>query len=184
MTERQGDHLALPLVVALAVMVVWGGTAVFTKIATEQMDPLLVGILRTVLGACLALPTTLWGISLSAVVLLPLLAWSLWSGGVPEADAAAWGSILALATLVSVLGYIGWYWALAKGGISRIASTQFTEPLFGVALAAVVLGERPAPVTLVGAAGVLLGAWLVLRAGRAAGIRSGARGVDAGSPSA
>ncbi len=280
-------------------MVVWGGTAVFTKIAVGQMDPLLVGVLRTVLGGCLALPialaarqklprgaherrllafsgfaafigfplvfvygqdmtsavhgalifatlpaltslfgtiverrrvsvawvagcaiavagtavvilcrgsggtgdasvtgdllivaasvicamgyvvgarlsqrgypavpTTLWGISCSAVVLLPLLAWSLWSGGVPDADAAAWGSILALAVLVSVLGYFGWYWALAKGGISRIASTQFTEPLFGVALAALLLGERPAPVTLLGAAGVLVGAWLVLRAGR------------------
>ncbi|HSL96604.1 MAG TPA: DMT family transporter, partial [Thermoleophilia bacterium] len=119
-----------------------------------------------------AVPTTLWVISFSAVVLLPLLAWSLWSGGVPDADAAAWGSILALATLVSVLGYIGWYWALAKGGISRIASTQFTEPLFGVALAAIVLGERPAPVTLVGAAGVLLGAWLVLRSGRPVASRS------------
>jgi drug/metabolite transporter (DMT)-like permease len=304
-TERQPDHLALPVTVALVVMVVWGGTAVFTKIATGQMDPLLVGILRTVLGACLALPlalvtrqrlpkgahdrrllafsgfaafiafplvfvygqdmttavhgalifatlpvltslfgtiverrrvsaawiagcviavagtavvilwrgsgasdessvvgdllvlaasvvcamgyvvgarlsqrgylavpTTLWGISFSAVVLLPLLGWSLASGGVPEADAAAWGSILALATLVSVLGYIGWYWALAKGGISRIASTQFTEPLFGVALAALLLGERPAPVTLIGAAGVLLGAWLVLRAGRPAASRT------------
>lgn len=298
-TERHPDHLALPVAVALAVMVVWGGTAVFTKVATGQMDPLLVGLLRTVLGGCLALPialvtrqklpagteerrllafsgfaafiafplvfaygqdmtsavhgalifatlpvftslfgtiverrrvsaawvagcalavagtavvivwrgpsgadgasaagdllvlaasvicamgyvvgarlsqrgyaavpTTLWGISCSAVVLLPLLGWSLASGGMPDADAAAWGSILALAVLVSVLGYIGWYWALAKGGISRIAATQFSEPLFGVALAAFVLGEHPAPVTLLGAAGVLVGAWLVLHAGR------------------
>jgi drug/metabolite transporter (DMT)-like permease len=285
--------------VALVVVAVWGGTPTLTKVATAQIDPLLVGILRTVLGGCLALPlavvtrqrlpgrphdrrllafsgfaafvafplvysygqdmtsavhgalivatlpvltslfgtiverrrvstvwvagcviavagmavvilwrtpgssddsnvvgdllvlaalvvcalgyvagarlsqraypavpTTLWGISLSSVVLLPLLAWSLRSGGVPDADAAAWGSILALAVLVSVLGYIGWYWALARGGISRIASAQFTQPLFGVALAAIVLRERPATVTLVGAADVLLGAWLVLRAGR------------------
>ena len=60
----------------------------------------------------------------------------------PHADAAAWGSVLILAVLVSVLGYIGWYWALARGGISRIASTQFTEPLFGVPLAVVLLGGR------------------------------------------
>jgi len=298
-TERQPDHLALPVAVALIVMVVWGGTAVFTKIATGQMEPLLVGVLRTVLGGCLALPialamrqklpagreerrllafagfaayigfplvfafgqdmtsavhgtlifamlpvltslfgtiverrrvsalwvvgcaiavagtavvilwrtpgvedeasllgdllvlaasvicamgyvvgarlsqrgypavpTTLWGITGAMVVLLPLLAWLLVGGGVPDADAAAWGSILVLAVLVSVLGYIGWYWALAKGGISRIASTQFTEPLFGVPLAVVLLGERPALMTLAGAAGVLFGAWLVFRAGR------------------
>ncbi len=280
-------------------MVVWGGTAVFTKVATKQIDPLLVGVLRTVLGGCLALPlallmrqrlpagrherrllalaasaayigfplifafgqdmtsavhgtlifavlpvltslfgtiverrrvsalwvfgcaialvgtvvvilsgtheagddaslfgdllvlaasvvcamgyvagarlsqrgygavpTTLWGITGASVVLVPLLAWLLLSGGVPRADAAAWGSVLSLAVLVSVLGYIGWYWALARGGISRIASTQFTEPLFGVPLAVVLLGERPAPLTIAAAAAVLFGAWLVFRAGR------------------
>lgn len=289
----------LPLAVALIVMVVWGGTAVFTKIAVNQMDPLLVGVLRTVLGGCLALPlalltrqklpagrherrllaftgfaayigfplifafgqdmtsavhgtlifailpvltslfgtilerrrvsalwvvgcaialvgtavvilsgrhdageeasllgdllvlaastvcamgyvigarlsqrgyaavpTTLWGITGASVLLLPLLAWLLLSGGLPQANAAAWGSVLILAVLVSVLGYIGWYWALAKGGISRIASMQFTEPLFGVPLAVALLGERPGPVTLVAAVGVLFGAWLVFRAGR------------------
>ena len=83
----------------------------------------------------------------------------------PHAGATAWGSLLVLAFLTSVLGYIAWYWALGKGGISRIASIQFTQPLFGIALAAVVLGERPAPVTAVAAVGILIGAWLVLRAG-------------------
>jgi drug/metabolite transporter (DMT)-like permease len=293
--------------VALVVMVVWGGTAVFTKIATEQIDPVLVGVLRTVLGGCLALPlallmrqklpagrherrllafagfaayigfplvftfgqdmtsavhgtlifamlpvltslfgtvverrrvsalwvvgcaiavagtavvilwrtpggadeaslpgdvlvlaasticamgyvtgarlsqrgyaavpTTLWGIIGASLLLSPLLAWLMVSGGVPQADAAAWGSVLTLAVLVSVLGYIGWYWALAKGGISRIASTQFTEPLFGLPLAVVLLGERPAAVTLAGAAGVLFGAWLVFRAGRPGSASTGA----------
>ena len=87
----------------------------------------------------------------------------------PQAGAAAWGSILVLALLTSVLGYIAWYWALAKGGISRIASIQFTQPLFGIALAAIVLGERPAPITAVAAAAILLGAWMVLRAGSRGG---------------
>lgn len=112
-----------------------------------------------------SVPTTLWGVSLSAVVVLPLMAWSLVRTGVPHAGATAWGSLLVLAFLTSVLGYIAWYWALGKGGISRIASIQFTQPLFGIALAAVVLGERPAPVTAVAAVGILIGAWLVLRAG-------------------
>jgi len=293
----------LPVVVALAIMVVWGGTPLFSKLAAEQIDPLLVGILRTVLAGCLALPlalltrqplpsdsrgnkllafsgfaafiafplmftlgqhvtsalhgalvlatlpvftslfgtvierrrvsatwilgctialageavviiwrvggaasgssltgdlivlassavcalgyvagarltqrgyaslpTTLWGAGFSAVALLPLMAWSLLRTGMPQAGAAAWGSILVLALLTSVLGYVAWYWALAKGGISRIASVQFTQPLFGIALAAVVLGERPAPVTAIAAIAILLGAALVLRAG-AAGAR-------------
>jgi drug/metabolite transporter (DMT)-like permease len=288
--------------VALAVMVVWGGTPLFSKIAAAQIDPLLVGILRTVFAGCLALPlvlamrrplpadshlrrllafsgfsafiafpllftvgqsmtsalhgalvlatlpvftslfgtlierrrvstrwvagcvialaseavvivwrtagasdgsslagdlivlgssalcalgyvagarlsqrgyaslpTTLWGASGSAIVLVPLMVWQLSQTGVPHADAAAWGSIFVLAVLTSVLGYVAWYWALAKGGISRIAPVQFTQPLFGVALAAVVLGERPAPVVAVAAAGILLGAWLALSAASRAG---------------
>lgn len=114
-----------------------------------------------------ALPTTLWGVTFSSVALLPFLLWLLARGGLPQAGPVAWGSVLVLALLTSVLGYIAWYWALARGGISRIASVQFTQPLFGIALAAIVLAERPAPVVAVAGAGILLGAWLVLRAGTA-----------------
>lgn len=296
--QVRADHPAFPVVLALAVMVIWGGTPLFSKVAAEQIDPLLVGVLRTVLAGCLALPlvalgrhplptgtrerqllavsglsafvafpliytvgqhdtsalhgalilatlpvftslfgtlierrrvsrmwaigcavalaseavvivwrtagtsggaslrgdlvvlaasalcatgyvagarlsqrgyaavpTTLWGVSFSALLLLPFMAISLVRDGVPHAGAAAWGSLAVLAVLTSVLGYIAWYWALARGGISRIASVQFTQPLFGIALAAVVLGERPAPVTAVAGLGILIGAWLVLRAG-------------------
>lgn len=296
---RPSSTAALPMAVALCVMVVWGGTPMFSKIAAAQIDPLLVGVLRTVLAGCLALPlaiamrqplpadargrrmlafsgfaafvafpllftvgqhstsamhgalilatlpvftslfgtilerrrvsatwiagcaialageavvivwrtvgvasasslsgdlvilassavcalgyvagarltqrgysslaTTLWGAGFSAIALLPLMGWSLWTGGLPNASASAWGSILVLALLTSILGYVAWYWALAHGGISRIASAQFTQPLFGLALAAIVLGERPAPVAAVAAVGILGGAWLVLRAAR------------------
>ncbi len=291
--------IALPVSVALAVMVVWGGTPLFTKVATAQIDPLLVGVLRTVLAGALAVPlvfvwrqplpssgrgkwllafsgfaafvafpllfgvgqhetsaihgalilatlpvftslfgtllerrpisirwgvgcgiallgealvivwrnagstsgasvrgdvivlasalicsmgyvagahlaqtgypsisTTLWGVGLAAVALLPLLLWSVASDGWPQATAAAWGSILVLALLTSIVGYIAWYWALARGGISRIAGVQFTQPLFGLALAALVLGERPGAITLVAAAAILLGAWLVQHSAR------------------
>ena len=294
-------HSALPVAVALAVMVVWGGTPLFTKLAASQIDPLLVGILRTVIAAVLALPimlraryplppdtrsrqllafsgfsafvvfpilftvgqhatsalhgalilatlpvftslfgtvverrrvsatwllgcllaltseavviiwrtageasdaslrgdfivlasalvcamgyvagarlsqsgypatpTTLWGVTCSAVALLPLMVWSFTQNGWPQAGVVAWGSVLALALLTSVLGYIAWYWALGRGGISRIASIQFTQPVFGIALIAIALGERPAPVVALAGIGVLAGAWLVLRAGSSA----------------
>ena len=116
-----------------------------------------------------SLPTTLWGAAGAAVVLVPLMLWQLGRTGVPQAGPAAWGAIIVLAVLTSVLGYVAWYWALAKGGISRIASIQFTQPLFGIALAAIVLGERPAPITAVAAAVILLGAWMVLNAGSRGG---------------
>ncbi|MEI8084245.1 MAG: DMT family transporter, partial [Actinomycetes bacterium] len=56
---RFADEPWLPVAVALALMVVWGGTPMFSKIAAAQIDPLLVGILRTVLAGCLALPLAL-----------------------------------------------------------------------------------------------------------------------------
>jgi drug/metabolite transporter (DMT)-like permease len=115
-----------------------------------------------------SLATTLWGVAVSAVILLPLMWWSVATQGWPQASAAAWGSVLVLALLTSILGYVAWYWALAHGGISRIASVQFTQPIFGLILAAVVLSERPAPVTLVAGAAILSGAWLVQKAGAAA----------------
>jgi drug/metabolite transporter (DMT)-like permease len=45
--------------VALVIMVVWGGTPLFTKIATSEIEPLLVGLLRTVLAGAVALPLVL-----------------------------------------------------------------------------------------------------------------------------
>ncbi len=299
-SSRDAGNSLAPVLVALSVMVVWGGTPLFTKLAAQQIDPLLVGILRTVIAGLVALPlaalrrgplppkrrgvytlafsgfaafiafplvftfgqartsamhgalilatlpvftslfgtllerrrvsamwvagcatalvgeavviavrtggasggsslrgdlivlvssvvcsmgyvagarlaqggypslpTPLWGVGGSAVVLLPLLGFALAGTGWPHADGKAWGSILVLAVLTSILGYVAWYWALATGGISRIAGIQFTQPLFGLALAAIVLAERPGPIVLVAGAAILLGAWMVQRAGSA-----------------
>jgi drug/metabolite transporter (DMT)-like permease len=287
----------LPLGVGLAVMVVWGGTPIFSKIAAAQIDPLLVGILRTVIAGAVALPlmlvmrqplpaaardrwvlafsgfaafiafpliftvgqhstsamhgalilatlpvftslfghllerrgvslmwvlgcfvalageaavivwrtggatagsslqgdglvlasavvcaagyaagarlvqggypslsTTLWGLAGSALVLVPVMVWSIARTGWPHAGLGAWGSILILALLTSIVGYVAWYWALARGGIARVAGVQFTQPLFGLVLAAIVLGERPGPVTVVAGAAILAGMWMVQRA--------------------
>ena len=49
----------LPLAVALAVIVVWGATPVATKLAAREIDPLLVGIGRTLLGGLAAAPLAL-----------------------------------------------------------------------------------------------------------------------------
>lgn len=115
-----------------------------------------------------SLATTLWGVAGSAVLLVPALAWSLAANGWPSAGPAAWTSVAILAFLTSILGYIAWYWALGHGGIARVAGVQFTQPLFGLALAALVLAERPMPVTAVAAVAILGGAWLVQQSAPAA----------------
>jgi len=116
-------------------------------------DALVVGAclfasLGYVLGGRLAqagypsLGTTLWGIVTSSLMILPLLPFAL-ADGLPDASTLAWGAVLFLALVTSILGYIGWYWALGAGGIARIATMQFLQPLSGLVLAFFALGERP-----------------------------------------
>ena len=49
----------LPIGTALAIMVLWGGTPVVTKLAVREIDPVVVGIMRTVLGGLAAAPLAL-----------------------------------------------------------------------------------------------------------------------------
>jgi drug/metabolite transporter (DMT)-like permease len=107
--------------------------------------------------------TTYWGVVLGAVVLAPLGVGLLLVDGVPHADASAWGAVLFLAVVTSIVGYVGWYWALAHGGITRIAPLQFLQPLSGLALAAIVLDERLTWPLAVGAAAVIGGVTIARR---------------------
>ena len=54
----------------------------------------------------------------------------------------AWIAILYLAIVVTILGYVLWYWALGKGGIARVGLIQFLQPVSGVILAGLLLGEQ------------------------------------------
>jgi drug/metabolite transporter (DMT)-like permease len=110
-----------------------------------------------------SLATTLWGVALSAVVVTPLLAALLGSSGWPEAGAGAWSSVVFLAVVTTILGYVGWYWALARGGIGRIATMQFLQPISGLALAALLLGEAITAELAAAGAVILLGVWIAQR---------------------
>ena len=92
-----------------------------------------------------ALGVTLWGLAIGGLALLPLFAWRAgavdWSAG----TAASWSAVAYLAFAVSALGYLLWYWALAKGGIARIGTLQFMQPVASLVLAVLLLSE---PMTL------------------------------------
>ncbi|HLJ20023.1 MAG TPA: hypothetical protein VKU84_07490, partial [Stellaceae bacterium] len=54
--KAAGGGAALIWCAAAAALLLWGATPMVTRIAVLEIDPASVGILRTVLGASLALP--------------------------------------------------------------------------------------------------------------------------------
>lgn len=111
--------------------------------------------------------TTFWGAAAMAAVLAPVvLALSLFGGMGTEmigASTRSWLAILYLAAVSTILGYILWYWALGKGGIARVGLIQFLQPISGVILAAMLLGEGISLNFLAASALVLFGVWLAIR---------------------
>jgi drug/metabolite transporter (DMT)-like permease len=89
-----------------------------------------------------SLATTFWGVGLAALAVAPLFAGVVAIDGWPVAGWPAWSAVLFLAVVTSIIGYIGWYWALAAGGIQRIATIQFFQPISGLVLAVILLGEQ------------------------------------------
>lgn len=111
-----------------------------------------------------SLATTLWGVLLGTAVLAPLELGLLAGDGVPQASATSWGAVVFLAVATSILGYVGWYWALDRGGIARIATLQFLQPVSGFALAAIILGEHVTVPIAVGSAAIVAGIVIAQRA--------------------
>ena len=112
------------------------------------------GKLTATLGAW---PTTLWGISLAGLVLAPFvpgLLRGVAGTGVRPGPLAALGYLVVAST---ILGYAAWYWALARGGIARVGTWQFAQPVASVVLAVALLGERLTLPMVVSAALILGG---------------------------
>jgi UDP-N-acetylmuramoylalanine--D-glutamate ligase len=59
--------------------------------------------------------TTFRGVVLGALMLLPLGVVLLGVDDPPGGGATAWGAVVFLAVVTSMLGYVGWYWALESG---------------------------------------------------------------------
>jgi drug/metabolite transporter (DMT)-like permease len=111
-----------------------------------------------------SLATTFWGVAIGAVAIVPLLLGDLAADGVPHGDPGPWAAIIFLATMTSIVGYIGWYWALAHGGIARIATIQFLQPFSGLVLAALLLGESFTLPLVAASAAILAGVTIAQRA--------------------
>ena len=98
------------------------------------------------------------------VLLIPVVAWQGGAVAWGELSRETWLAIGYLALLSSILAYAAWYWALARSGIARMGSVQFAQPVVGVILAALVLGEGITPALVLAGGAILAGIWLAQRA--------------------
>jgi drug/metabolite transporter (DMT)-like permease len=73
----------------------------------------------------------------------------------PHPDLASGLAFLYLVSVTMFLGFFAWYSGLARAGIARASQLQLAQPFLTIGIAALVLGERPAPVTYVAATVVL-----------------------------
>ncbi len=62
-------------------------------------------------------------------------------GDLSVVPASIWLSLLYLCAASSILAYAAWYWALGQGDIAHTGLFQFFQPVVGLVLAAVMLGE-------------------------------------------
>jgi drug/metabolite transporter (DMT)-like permease len=107
---------------------------------------------------------TFWGAILASLALLPLLPIFASTGAVAAVSLSGWLAIAYLAIGVTVVGYVLWYWALGQGGIAKVGLFQFFQPVTGVLLAALLLGEPLSAGLFLAAVLILSGVWLALRA--------------------
>jgi len=108
--------------------------------------------------------TTFWGVVIFAAVLAPTVPFALSGVDLAAVPLKAWTAVAYLAVMITIVGYIMWYWALGKGGIERIGLIQFLQPVSGVILALILLGEQFTPIFMAASAIILFGVWLAIRA--------------------
>ena len=88
-----------------------------------------------------------WALVLALPLMLGLSWWRLppsWSGiGLP-----AWLGLAYVSLFSMLIGFVFWYRGLAQGGIASVGQLQLLQPLFGLALAAGLLGEAVSPAML------------------------------------
>lgn len=108
-----------------------------------------------------ALPLTAVTMWVGTGGLLALTAPALWAQDWAVVRAASWGAVLYSGTCSIGVAYFLWAYCLRQLGSTRTVVFSNVTPLVAVALAWAALGEVPAPLQLVGGAGILAGSLVV-----------------------
>ncbi len=105
------------------------------------------------------------GVVASLLFWIPASAVNVAMAGMPHMTPGAWLGILYLGIPCTAVAYVIWMVALAHVDAARAAPTLYLQPLLGIVLARLLLGERPDLATLAGGCCIILG---VALAGRGA----------------
>lgn len=106
---------------------------------------------------------TFWGVGLATPVVAPILFFVGFDARPGASALLGWSATVYLALVSTVIAYVAWYWALGKGGIARMATIQFLQPVTGVLVAVLWLGEALTPAMLIAALAIIAGVVIVQR---------------------
>ncbi|MBI2983190.1 MAG: DMT family transporter [Chloroflexi bacterium] len=120
----------------------WAVYGVAGRIAMRDRSPAAQVALTSVVGAAALFPLGFLEHGYTDVPTWPLSAW------------LAIGYLVAFGTIV---GFVLFYWAVRRFGAGIGAMSSYMVPVAALLLAFVFLGERPAPLQLIGGAVILLG---------------------------
>src|SRR5712692_3543992 len=125
--------------------------------------------LYTVLGKGLARrysPILFCGVSClgGALASLPFASWELSSSAL-RPTSLGWALLAYLGILVTFVGFIVWFWGLRALPAAQAGALMFLQPLSGLILAVLILGDQPTPAFLVGCGLVLAGVYLAAGGG-------------------
>jgi len=164
-----------------AVLVGFAGVAVLLRPGEQSGDATLLGLVACVIAALmwasgsfasprLRLPrdplvSTAWQMLLGGIVCSIA---GLVVGEAPQVDPAAFStrSLIALAYLIAVgswFAFTAYAWLLQNAPISRVATYAYVNPVVAIVLGWLILDEVITPVTLIGAAVIVVSVALVVR---------------------
>ena len=122
--------------------VCWAAYTVLGTIAMRTRSPLAVVTIAGPIGALCLVPLGFLEHGYADVT-----AWSL----------SVWLNVLYLALIGSVASFILFYWVVRRVGAGVAAMTSYLVPVLTLAMAVVLLGDRPQPLQLIGGVVILVG---------------------------
>ena len=156
-----------------ALLLIWEALGLSVEGVSWQGDALVflgmfMGVVGYVAGSKLtaelgAVTVTMWSVLVAAAFLVPVVVFHSGVATLVAIDVPGWLAICSLAWGTTILAYLLWNRALADGGVTRIGALQLLQPIIGIGLAPVILGEPLTPTLLLATLVILAGVVLVQR---------------------